>query len=514
MLNYYNSWLSYPKDTKLNTSIGRTIIIYLELLIMACKKCGSIQEGLLLTNGICQNCINFQNNKNTSEINFYEPILVIHGTGAKRSLWFRRDSDFCRSLDSKIESMGGVARTWDHLSEKEEEFTWSGENLESERRDAATKLYTELSKLENHPKIKNYHIVAHSHAGNILHNAIICDSKVVPQKLIKLKNIVYLGTPFIEKKTILLKSVTILILLSALLFPLITGIQLNAGENLSLSRLETEPNKKIRYIYFMQFVSVGLAIIIAIHFRNRFWSVYNKQKLRQSGMMRTSQFYISSKYDEAYSALLIAAKIKKSARSYSKSILGGLKIFKISKSNISIFDALFSLYLPFLNKPFSYSKNSNWNLIRKAFRRIISLYNLFAAFLITLLTSPFRVSIFFTKRLIIYLGLKQISSSAMGDDILGEEIITFTRKPSGIDITEIKIPDRIEEQLKRHASHENTILINDVLRPLNIDQRNEFIDGIVETVESTLSNQKLVHSQYYENDEIISLIAKKLNSNK
>ena len=109
-----------------------------------------------------------------------ETILIVHGTFAApvsgKPTWYQPGSDFCRELDEQLALRGSSARCWAHLEECGEElrklanrgttyFSWSGKNSWLDRSNAARQLEAEIKFL--HGKGWQWHIVAHSHGGNI-----------------------------------------------------------------------------------------------------------------------------------------------------------------------------------------------------------------------------------------------------------------------------------------------------------------------------------------------------------
>jgi hypothetical protein len=101
-----------------------------------------------------------------------EPVLIIHGTFAQDGDWFRRQSKFCNALNEQLIKHGSAAECWSQLSNDGFEFRWSGANSELERRLAGWRLHALLNKLETQDEPNSYHIVAHSHGGNVVLNAL------------------------------------------------------------------------------------------------------------------------------------------------------------------------------------------------------------------------------------------------------------------------------------------------------------------------------------------------------
>ena len=124
-----------------------------------------------------------------------EPVLLVHGTFSNTSSppdrptpWWVPDSPFCRQLDASLAKLGAKARTWT----EQDVFAWSGSNSESERRSAAEALSSRLRIIEQDPRIKRYHLIAHSHGGNVVLQAL---RKFQPQCL---GAVIFMGTPYLE----------------------------------------------------------------------------------------------------------------------------------------------------------------------------------------------------------------------------------------------------------------------------------------------------------------------------
>lgn len=103
-----------------------------------------------------------------------ETILLIHGTFASSKTgvtqWYQRESSFCSTLNDQLKSRGSQAKCWTHLQANDSEFQWTGENSWIEWANAAKRLYETLEQLIDAGWI--CHIVAHSHGGQVLLQAI------------------------------------------------------------------------------------------------------------------------------------------------------------------------------------------------------------------------------------------------------------------------------------------------------------------------------------------------------
>ncbi|WP_404825947.1 alpha/beta fold hydrolase [Phaeobacter italicus] len=93
-----------------------------------------------------------------------EVVVVLHGTFAESSQWWQPGGSFTQKLDDYLSSSGSHARCW---SINHPPFSWSGENSEVSRIIASYELSEYIISLENDASVKKYHVVAHSHGGNV-----------------------------------------------------------------------------------------------------------------------------------------------------------------------------------------------------------------------------------------------------------------------------------------------------------------------------------------------------------
>ncbi len=127
-----------------------------------------------------------------------ETILLIHGTFANKAesapAWWRQGSEFCHKLDSYLLQKGSPARCWAQIGSQKNEFAWTGDNLESERRIGGNNLAKGITDLEASRDINRYHLVAHSHGGNVVLHAL----RSLADDPRKLGAVIFLGTPVLR----------------------------------------------------------------------------------------------------------------------------------------------------------------------------------------------------------------------------------------------------------------------------------------------------------------------------
>ena len=141
-----------------------------------------------------------------------ETIVIVHGTFAApedgRTQWYQpvdgaasRDG-FIARLDAALGARGSPARCWAHCTDGAPIFHWSGDNDWVARTNAAAALRDYVAALAKQGW--RCHIVAHSHGGNVVAEALGSSSAGPDEPP---GRIVTLGTPFMDTMSPMLKSV-------------------------------------------------------------------------------------------------------------------------------------------------------------------------------------------------------------------------------------------------------------------------------------------------------------------
>jgi hypothetical protein len=141
-----------------------------------------------------------------------ETVVIVHGTWAApqpdKTQWYQQPDSaaategFVGKLDAALQERGSVARCWAHCTEGNPMFQWSGENSWIARTRAAGALADYLAKLRGEGW--RCHIVAHSHGGNIVVEALP-QIIAAPSPNKSLGVIVTLGSPFMDTMSPALK---------------------------------------------------------------------------------------------------------------------------------------------------------------------------------------------------------------------------------------------------------------------------------------------------------------------
>jgi hypothetical protein len=134
-----------------------------------------------------------------------ETVIIVHGTWAApkgaNSKWYQpvtgvpTTQPFAAKLNAALQERGSPARCWAHCGQGNQIFHWSGENSWIARTRAASALADYVVKLLHEGW--QCHVIAHSHGGNIVLEAL-SQMMTVPNADSSLGKIVTLGTPFID----------------------------------------------------------------------------------------------------------------------------------------------------------------------------------------------------------------------------------------------------------------------------------------------------------------------------
>jgi hypothetical protein len=144
-----------------------------------------------------------------------ETVIVVHGTYAApqpgTSPWHQAvegvppSGGFIAKLNDALQERGSAARCWAHCGRGSEGFHWSGKNSWIDRTEAASELGNYVRNLRN--KGWCCHIVAHSHGGNVVLEALPQITTALRSNA-PLGKIVTLGTPFMDTMAPILQRIT------------------------------------------------------------------------------------------------------------------------------------------------------------------------------------------------------------------------------------------------------------------------------------------------------------------
>jgi hypothetical protein len=136
-----------------------------------------------------------------------ETVIIVHGTWAApkhdKAQWYqpidRGDAieGFVGKLNAALLERNSSAQCWAHCADGKPIFEWSGENDWIARTRAASALGDYVAKVRNEGW--RCHIVAHSHGGNVVVEALP-QILAAPMSTGSHSKIVTLGTPFIDTR--------------------------------------------------------------------------------------------------------------------------------------------------------------------------------------------------------------------------------------------------------------------------------------------------------------------------
>jgi hypothetical protein len=142
-----------------------------------------------------------------------ETVIIVHGTYAAPkpgvSRWYQPAegvpaTEFITKLNDALQKRGSAARCWAHCSQGNQGFHWSGENSWIDRTRAASELGNYVLNLRKEGWL--CHIVAHSHGGNVVLEALPQITSALSSSA-SLGKIVTLGTPFMDTMSSILQSI-------------------------------------------------------------------------------------------------------------------------------------------------------------------------------------------------------------------------------------------------------------------------------------------------------------------
>src|SRR5215831_5959864 len=147
-----------------------------------------------------------------------ETVIIVHGTWAAPEpgviRWYQPGDGataaggFVSKLDAALQKRGSPARCWAHCTQANQIFHWSGENSWIARTQAASELGDYVLKLRR--RGWRCHIVAHSHGGNVVLEALPQITTPLLFNVLfneSLGKIVTLGTPFMDTMSPILQRI-------------------------------------------------------------------------------------------------------------------------------------------------------------------------------------------------------------------------------------------------------------------------------------------------------------------
>lgn len=443
-----------------------------------------------------------------------ETVLIVHGTFANNASWWKPGGEFCDRLDAALSRKKSNARCWAHLADDNDvsyvtqHFFWSGENSAASRIAAADEFREYLSALTLNPKINRIHIVAHSHGGNVVLDAI----SHYGGNYDEFGSVITLGTPYIRRRlpqpseaTEGLLALACFAVASWFVLPILSKNYLIALASVLL-------------LIFGSGLCVGaMSIIYKILIRDVFLPT---PASRHRTLDRPRVTYaISSSYDEAISLLNICLESLKASSEiaahvvdikwdtlFTKSWIGfrtkekfsfprygtGFEAFRVSDLVWGTFDILVEILADLLKLTRVVIFKLPLSLLDQTLGRLSS-------FLKGLLS-----------RIVVRQGIIVAAKRALGVDITGlhiEEVAAYTNQGHSVhfqptEALESEILDRVSTQAPDTVKGIYELLANN---PVSFDAKDRVVD--------VFTNVDLVHASYYQEDEFIELIASLISEN-
>jgi hypothetical protein len=469
-----------------------------------------------------------------------ETILIIHGTFARRppnsssnehreKIWWEKGGSFCEKLDTALQTAGHPARCWWHLKspsvwDKEvpqalrTEFSWSGANSEVARQEAGQALAEYIAELD-YQKVGRYHIVCHSHGGNVLLHAL----RALPLAPKYLGKIVFLGTPFLELKkrtTFLflqgLFLLSLIAILSAAGYALYQGYSLRGPEILlgillfigwrywmEHPRGSKPPRETLGYSFLFQGDEAFSALREILKRRGdpkQFLSEVLEEKHPLCPAFRLYfgerfpwlkrwfyQFLYWIQYEPVPPATLTSTPTPTPTPT-SQPAMPDMKA--LLNSIMTIGNTLSESFLPL-------SMNVIYRLVgvvKFVIWGLLFIPNLFLSVAIWIWR--------FLIRLALRMGLGAGLDMGLGDDHLGYFVSDVCASPPGYGVEQVPINEAVEKQAKDAALHSMTEALAEALYGKGEGE----VPVLVRRVREAFTNVDLLHAQYYRNDSIISQI--------
>lgn len=231
----------------------------------------------------------------TSKSGAARAIVTVHGTWAGdrneiKPRWWEKNSAFCESLIGENP----------HNTEPADihEFIWSGENSFLYREAATNALIEFLAPLSK--EYNQIDIIAHSHGGNIVSNALYANKKKSEAALANVRNVVSVGTRFFGRRTPLLRRFAKLFICIGQIYAFLLALAV-----LYFGFVLTSAGDFFIVLGVLAFV-IGFAILFVLYWLNRKGSRFRVLISNRSTNPSINWHVISHENDEAINALMIA----------------------------------------------------------------------------------------------------------------------------------------------------------------------------------------------------------------
>jgi hypothetical protein len=517
-----------------------------------------------------------------------ETVVVVHGTFAGpwtpelQPNWWMPEGSFCIQLDAALQRLGSNTRCWQHLNfdrfisptqpgvvaalgyrpmslvlaEPHTVFRWSGDNSERARRRAGFALLEYLHSLDKDPRIGKIHLVAHSHGGNVVLNAL----RSTDCYHSKLGKLVFLGTPFLQCEDTNRRPRV----LSSLLFAMLLA---SAVIGLSIYRTQDQ---------FLRFWEAGALTLVWLMGGSYLTEFAKRQRTRGSRNPQLKAHVLGFDADEAIHSLRAGVELRDTVKTLVTRIFGKT-IFNKSPAPASRTEPIcadtnqpFSFSMAFWewltdlrpnpeladlrNEEIAIDSSVSGNSFASAlfsnplqlsiigrvqvwflgiFRLVIplagqidtSVYRVIVRFGLALLVGlpalalhivsdswdyiKQNISKFF-QRIILTKALKVIADIALGDDVSDGATQCVLNEPYDIFCTRYVIPEHLQSTVAQQAQRTVAATAQTALSGLGT----ESLLKLAESLKQAFVIDEMAHCQYYQQAEMIEQIAKLIHSGK
>ena len=435
-----------------------------------------------------------------------EPVVIVHGTFASNAKWWQPNERFSQDLDKALKNLNCSARCWDGAPDSVPTFGWSGRNTEVARNKASDDFSTFLIEMEVNEKIKKYHIVAHSHGGNVSVDALrkVFEVNGNNRSQSKLGALICLGTPFLIKKY---HTPRIIMAWKRIqLYPFLIGF---FWALFGLLILSIEKYLIFNIPDYIKFLSPFFVISALV------FLVYSRIVLRPSYLGNAFRVHvILSKNDEIFHFLRLGVDIKRRTTKYlfeSGDVIFESGIWNVLKKKLG-----WATYFDDDNSIKLFTKSNPKIDVEARIEAAEGRAGRMAIILVPLLI--LLHSLFYIERVILLVlemtlgrfakiyALKRVAKLVLGDNSIGERIYGVRKKPPCVRSNVEVIPNSIEEQFEKEVKFNLNRKI-DLLYELS--GTGELLNASIKQI---FGDVNAIHNQYYQNASLIGRIAELIAS--
>ena len=107
----------------------------------------------------------------------------------------------------------------------------------------------------------------------------------------------------------------------------------------------------------------------------------------------------------------------------------------------------------------------------------------------------------------IYFGIKAIVSTALGDDLAFERVLSVKKITDVVPAIMIELDNRVEEAILSNAISGTDQILVSLYRSISVVPSEFELESLVDSISDIFKAKQIVHSQYYQNDSVIDIAA-------